>query len=186
MHHFIQTIPITTNNHINPIVEEEHSTAKDPIQTTPIILDPTIDDEQIPLGGRLSHFHQQWKEFGVSETVVDWIKNGIYIESDSSQWKNYHQRKFSQKEKAWIKREIESMLENQIIALSSSPVRNPINVVPKKGSDEYRFILDLRKINNGINTDTFKMESIQKVMKFIRRGMWACKLDLKKVIFKFP
>ena len=122
----------------------------------------------------------------MSETILDWITHGVPIDSNPELWKHYHQRKFSKVEKEWIRKEIQSMLTDGIIVQSPISIENPINVVPKKGSDHYRFILDLRKINDGIQADSFKMESIQKVMKFIREGMWACKIDLKKGYFHVP
>lgn len=184
----IPTIITTTTAVVTHIINKEvieSSTINKDLTETPIIT-TQINDENFPLGGRLLHFHQRWKNFPVSDLIVDWIQNGIPIDSDSDLWKNYHQRNFSKEEKAWIVKEIQSMEKDGIIVPSINPVINPINVVPKKGSDQFRFILDLRKVNDGITSDTFKMESVQRVMKFIRKGMWACKIDLKKGYFHVP
>src|SRR3989338_2525547 len=98
------------------------------------------------------------------------------------------QRKnFSPKETSWMDQEIQEMMNSNVIELgNSSTVLNPINIVPKKGSDQFRFILDLRKVNLGIKDSSFKMDNIQKCLKFVQKGMWATKIDLKKGYFHVP
>lgn len=148
---------------------------------TPLTL---IND--IPLGGRLLHFHQKWKDFGVSDFILKWIKYGLPISSDPSKWVNYKQRRFTASERIWIEKELLNMLQDKVISQDENVVLNPINVVPKKGSDTFRFILDLRKVNGGIDSKHFKMETLQKVSKFIRQDFWATKIDLKKGYFQIP
>src|SRR3989338_3910919 len=189
-HTFKANNPAITTITTKPIIITKDSPTIIQVETPIVVaVTPTttqINDATFPLGGRLSKFHNQWKEFGVSALILDWIQHGVPIESDSDHWKNYHQRKFSMIEKNWIQKEIGSMLKEGVIVHSQDVITNPINVVPKKGTDQFRFILDLRKVNDGISVDPFRMESVQKIMKFLRKGMWACKIDLKKGYFHVP
>ncbi|KAG2393997.1 hypothetical protein C9374_003761 [Naegleria lovaniensis] len=67
----------------------------------------------------------------------------------------------------------------------STTILNAVHLVPKK-SGEYRQITDLRKVNLGVETDHFKMETLEAVAKFLKKGFWATKIDLAEGYFHIP
>ena len=103
-------------------------------------------------------------------------------------WKDYGNNTIhGQREKQWFSQELEKMEKAQVIRKGNSDtVINPIHLVPKKGPSQFRQILDLRKINGGSQPDRFKMETLQSVLKFLRKGMYATKIDLAQGYFHIP
>ncbi|KAF0980761.1 hypothetical protein FDP41_013244 [Naegleria fowleri] len=65
-------------------------------------------------------------------------------------------------------------------------VLNPIHLVTKKGLDLFRLILDLRKMNLGIDLESFKMETLLNTIKILKPGTWATKIDLSKGYYHIP
>ena len=57
--------------------------------------------------------------------------------------------------------------------------------VPKDGG-KWRPIIDLSDLNKRLKKRSFKMEDLKSVVKLIRPGMWAVKLDLKDAYFHVP
>ena len=57
--------------------------------------------------------------------------------------------------------------------------------VPKDGN-KWRPIIDLSDLNKKLKKRSFKMEDLKSVVKLIRPGMWAVKLDLKDAYFHVP
>ena len=161
---------------------------EDPIPITiPTQINDYLQSEEEVYGGRLKLFALRWREFGASDYILDWITNGVPIDSNPLKWREFHQRKFTSKEWEWLSKEIANMIRLKVIQKGSHlSVINPINTVPKKGPDLFRFILDLRMINLGIESEHFKMETLARCLKFLKKGMWACKIDLKKGYFHVP
>ena len=67
--------PTTTTITTKPIIITEDSPTIIQMETPIVVaVTPTttqINDATFPLGGRLSKFHNQWKEFGVSALILD-------------------------------------------------------------------------------------------------------------------
>ena len=137
-------------------------------------------------GGRLQQFWKKWQIF--PKTVAEWIREGIPIHSEKEKWIDIPLRShFSEKEDSWLKSEISDLLKTNIIEIGNKDtVINPIHVVPKKGKDQFRLILDLRSINAGINNDSFKMDHIHKTLKFLSKDMLGIKIDLMKGYHHVP
>jgi hypothetical protein len=53
-------------------------------------------------------------------------------------------------------------------------------------SQKHRLITDCRKVNRFLQAPHFKMDHWGQIFPFVRRGMWACKVDLKHAYFHLP
>jgi hypothetical protein len=53
-------------------------------------------------------------------------------------------------------------------------------------SQKHRLITDCRKVNRLLQAPHFKMDHWGQNFPFVRRGMWACKVDLKHAYFHLP
>ena len=47
------------------------------------------------------------------------------------------------------------------------------------GEEENRLILNLRKMNMWVRTEHFTLPTLGRVLPYLRRGQWACVIDLK-------
>ena len=57
---------------------------------------------------------------------------------------------------------------------------------PEGNSVKHRLIADCRKINVFFHSPHFKMEHWGQIFPFVRKGMWAAKIDLKHAYFHLP
>ena len=88
-----------------------------------------------------------------------------------------------------ISQEVSNMLEKKaIVEVSSLPETthfSQIFVVPKKDGG-FRPIINLRKLNNHVPYEHFKMESLKDVKDLIQPGDFMAKIDLKDAFFHVP
>lgn len=156
-----------------------------PITTREAIATTREDDF---FGGRLQQYWERWETWNAAPNIVEALREGFRIESDSSMWEEFGSNTIRKPEQiAWFTEQLTKMLEKKIVAEGSSQSQiNPLHLVPKKGPDLFRQILDLRKINLGSTPEKFKMETLESVLKFLRSGFWATKVDLAQGYFHIP
>lgn len=63
-----------------------------------------------------------------------------------------------------VDKQVKTMLDQQIVSPSSSRYRSPIFLVPKRNPNEWRLVVDFRKLNEAIVDEKFYMPSIAEVM----------------------
>ena len=56
----------------------------------------------------------------------------------------------------------------------------------EKRDGSYRMILNLKQLNNHIEYEHFKMESLQSVLNIIRRNCLMDRVDLKDIFYAMP
>ena len=107
--------------------------------------------------------------------------------------KPYQHRKppqiaFTKKEKECMQAEIQSMLDKQAF----SEIRgNPqgfffqMFLVPKKNGRQ-RPVITLKRLNQSVKTEHFKMEGIHMLKNLLRAGDWMANIDLKDAYFMVP
>jgi hypothetical protein len=84
--------------------------------------------------------------------------------------------------------EIQSMLQKQAISLveeSSKSFYSQMFLVPKKDSRQ-RPVINLKKLNQSVKTEHFKMEGIHMLKDLPRAGDWMAKIDLNDASFMIP
>lgn len=85
-------------------------------------------------------------------------------------------------------KQIQEMLAQGVIELSTSAISVPINLTPKPNSSELRFCLDCRQVNTLIRRENFPMAGISEFtawMEFVQPEFFV-KLDLKAMYFQLP
>lgn len=90
--------------------------------------------------------------------------------------------KYAQCEKIEIMKQIDKLLEQDIIKNSHSPWSAPVWLVPKKmdasGESKWRMVVDFRKLNEKTVKDKYPMPAINDVLDKIGRAKYFSALDL--------
>ena len=84
--------------------------------------------------------------------------------------------------------EIQSMLDKCAISESeedSESFFSQMFLVPKKNGRQ-RPVINLKRLNQSVKTEHFKMEGIHMLKDLLRAGDWMAKIDLKDVYFMIP
>ena len=143
----------------------------------------------LPLVGRVKNFLTNWHCITQDEWVLNKV-NGYRIEFPR---KPYQHRKppqlaFTEKEEECMQAEIQSMLEKQAISLveeSSESFFSQMFLVPKKDGRQ-RPVINLKRLNQSVKTEHFKIEGIHMLKDLLRAGDWMAKIDLKDAYFMIP
>lgn len=100
--------------------------------------------------------------------------------------KNYRYP-FSQKDE--ISKQINNMIENNVIEPSISSYNSPIILVPKKslnGEKKYRLCIDFRQLNKKLIPDKFPLPRIDEILDNLGRTIYFSKLDLFSGFWQVP
>ncbi|GFO34192.1 Pol polyprotein [Plakobranchus ocellatus] len=84
--------------------------------------------------------------------------------------------------KAAIQKELNSMLEQDIIRPSTSPYCSPITVV-NKPDGSIRLCIDFRKLNSITEFDNEPIPQLEEIMTRVHRAKYFSKLDMTKGYF---
>ena len=88
---------------------------------------------------------------------------------------------------ASLKEEIQSLLEKGAISQcrENTGFFSTIFLVPKK-NDQMRPVINLKRLNQWVESPHFKLEGIPTLRDLIRQGDWMVKVDLKDAYFTIP
>jgi len=132
-------------------------------------------------GGRVSECAHIWETKTSNPVVHDWLRDGIRLPF-SSVPPNFHNvnRKFTLKERCFIRQEIKSLLQSGCIVKCDTKPHcvSGLSVVPKK-SNQLRLILDLRNVNAHCNAPKFTYSDINSVVEIVRPEDRLVTLDIK-------
>lgn len=82
-----------------------------------------------------------------------------------------------------VEKQIDELLENNIIRKSRSPYNSPAWIVPKKedhpGEKKYRIVIDYRKLNKETIADKYPIPEINKVLANMGGNKYFSLIDLK-------
>ena len=93
--------------------------------------------------------------------------------------------RYSQVENQIIDREVDKMLEYNIIQESESPWCSPVVLVRKKNG-KIRFCVDYRKLNQVTKKDSFPMPRIDDTLDWLEKAKWVTTLDLTAGYWQIP
>lgn len=149
------------------------STNNGPIQSD----NANLDDEQKALVQKLIDnnkdlFAANYKDLGCCNIAKFSIKTTTDIPIARPPYRK------SIKENQFIDKEIEMMLEANIIRPSTSEWSSPIHLVPKPGGD-MRFCLDIRPLNEVTVTEQFPIPRMDDILDRMGKSRWFTILDLK-------
>lgn len=87
-------------------------------------------------------------------------------------------------QKTEIKKQIQEMIDSDIIEESTSEWSSPLLIVPKKldasGERKWRIVLDYRKLNECIQDDKFPLPNITEILDSLSGAMYFSHLDLNQ------
>ena len=142
----------------------------------------------IPVGGRLTHFLQEWEQITQDQWVLSIIKDGYKLEFlQKPPFQGIKKTVVSTKNLDILNLEINSLLEKG--AIEKVPVKERMTgfystlfLVPKKNG-QMRPVINLKPLNQYLRKQHFKMDTISKVLNLVKQGDWAISLDLKDAYF---
>ena len=146
----------------------------------------------VPVGGRISKFVNFWKKNVTDNWVVSIVEKGYSLEFKSiPPVSKVRQTKISSPQQLEVlKSEVSDLLIKDAIeplapAQMGGGFYSTFFVVPKKSGD-LRPILNLRPLNDHLQKKSFKMETLQKVIKAVKPKDWLVALDLKDAYLHIP
>jgi hypothetical protein len=86
---------------------------------------------------------------------------------------------------AEVNKEIDRMLENNVISPSDSPWSSPILLV-KKSSGEYRLCFDGRRLNAVTKRDSYPLPRVDRILSMLRGAKYISSIDLKNAFWQIP
>ncbi|KAM9974231.1 hypothetical protein ACTFIR_003947 [Dictyostelium discoideum] len=142
----------------------------------------------LPVGGRLFHHKQVWKELGLPnfcQEVVNGLK--IHLLPNFKPMPNSIPFSIPEGPKSdCITKEVQDLLLDDAIEqvlpnrYSKRVFYSNVFTVPKPGTTLHRPVLDLKRLNTYINNQSFKMEGIKNLPSMVKQGYYMVKLDIKK------
>ncbi|KAN0045612.1 hypothetical protein ACTA71_005990 [Dictyostelium dimigraforme] len=142
----------------------------------------------LPVGGRLFHHKQVWKELGLPnfcQEVVNGLK--IHLLPNFKPILNPTPISIPEGPKSdCITKEVQDLLLDDAIEqvlpnrYSKLVFYSNVFTVPKPGTTLLRPVLDLKRLNSYIVNQSFKMEGIKNLPSMLKKGYYIVKLDIKK------
>ena len=143
----------------------------------------------LPLAGRVQHFLSNWQAITQDVWVLGAIQGyGIEFLQIPYQQRKPPQLAFTQEEEECMLAEIQNMLDKQAISsMEEGPegFYSQMFLVPKKDGRQ-RPVINLKRLNQSVKTEHFKMEGIHMLKDLLRAGDWMAKIDLKDAYFMIP
>ncbi|KAL0880701.1 hypothetical protein ABMA27_001917 [Loxostege sticticalis] len=192
--------PITLKSDLNLKLSPLHSSdfperSSVPINHINVSMDCHKRTEEVLKQLRVSHLNHEEKELlfqlcseysdifhlpGESLTYTNALKHEIKTTTDVPiHVKSY---RFPEIHKAEVRKQINKMLEQNIIEPSDSPWSSPIWVVPKKldasNTQKWRVVIDYRKLNDITIGDTYPIPQITEILDQLGSSSYFSTLDL--------
>ena len=166
-----------------PPVEEPQ-----PLRNTEVQSPLPLPLPNIPVGGRLAHFAQNWAKITDNEWVLSLIRKGYRI--------SFQELPILSPDPVFFQQPLSQQLEEEVASLlSKGAVEEIIPECPQyysriflvlKKNGKLRLIIDLSVLNHFVYTQTFKMETQRKVKDTIQLNDWAFSLDLTDAYLHIP
>lgn len=84
-----------------------------------------------------------------------------------------------------LNKELDSMLELDVVEPSHSSWSSPVLLVKKK-SGEYRFCFDGRRLNSVTKTDAYPLPRVDSILSMLRDAKYMSSIDLRKAFWQIP
>ena len=147
----------------------------------------------LPVGGRLSHFLDQWALITSDKWVLSILRRGLelqFLEQPplSPVPINLSVTKDSQKNQL-LQDEVNILIQKGVLEEVNPPFHlgfySRLFLVPKKNG-KMRPVLDLSVLNQYLVVPHFKMETNRSIRSTIHLGTWTTSLDLMDAYFHIP
>ena len=150
---------------------------------------PSLAQKHLPLAGRIAHFIRNWEVVTSDAWVLNAVK-GYELDLSATPYQCLRPKEltFGEDELATLDMEIAKMKQKGAICLAdktNTGFYSQLFVVPKKDGG-HRPIINLKKLNQFVKPQHFKMESINMLKDILKRGDYMTKVDLKDAYFMVP
>ena len=138
-------------------------------------------------GGRLSKHVDQWKALTTDPFILDMI-TGLKIDFFEKPNGCDRPNIMNKNEEELIEEEISKLIGMKVISESihePGEIISPIFTRPKSDGS-LRIILNLKKMNESVEKEHFKMESIETVLSMIKKDCYMASIDLKHAYYSLP
>ena len=153
-------------------------------------LDPP-NNEDVPVGARLSHFAPAWAHlFGQDSRPARTVREGVGLHFKSRPSLTRHPVVFATHSSLdGLKRAASLLEQKKVIApvrdRSSLGFYSRLFLVPKRTGED-RPVIDLSPLNRQLDVPSFKMETQASVREAIRPGEWVTTIDIKDAYLHVP
>ena len=157
-------------------------------EVQPFLL-PFLPCPDIPVGGRLAHFVEQWEELTDNKWVLSIVQNGFKIPFSSVLPLSVVPIYLSQSSSPLLREEITELLKKQAVERVLNPgtsgFYSRLFLVPKKNR-KLCPVIDLSLLNRYITKQHFKLETIKSVRQSIMANDWPVSIDLTDAYLHVP
>ena len=171
---------------ISSPLSKPHLPQNSEVETFPL---PVLPRPDIPVGGRLAHFVEQWEELTDNKWVLSIVRNGFKIPFKSVPPLSVVPINLSQSSSPLLQEEIAELLKKQAVERVQNPGTHGfcsrLFLVPKKNG-KLRPAIDFSLLNHYIHKQHFKMERVKSVRQSIVYNDWAISIDLKDAYLHVP
>ena len=146
---------------------------------------------QIPVGGRLKHFIQEWESITDDQWVLKTLQEGLKLEfQETPHLTGIKHTSVNARNIPIILAEVEDLIEkNAIEIVPQAEIHqgfySTLFLVPKKTGD-LRPVINLKPLNQYLRKQHFKMDTLTKVLNLVKPQDWALSLDLKDAYLHIP
>ena len=159
-----------------------------PVRNTEVQAPLPLPIPNIPVGGRLAHFAQNWAKITDDKWVLSLVRKGYRIPFLERPILSPDPVFFQQPLSQHLEEEVASLLSKgavEEIILECPGYYSRIFLVPKKNG-KLRLIIDLSVLHHFVHTQIFKMETQRKVKDAVQLNDWALSLDLTDAYLHIP
>lgn len=145
-----------------------------------------LGDQVIQHAGRIRHFYSQWRRITKDNTILSWVKDYcIPFSEPIQQPAPLVTRPHNIEEDRHFCQEIQRLLSLGVIrqCLPSEGQFVSKIFLRDKPNGEKRLILNLKPLNQFIQTSHFKLEDLRSAVKLILKDCYMCTIDLKDAYF---
>ena len=146
-----------------------------------------------PVGSRLHEFWEKWAALGVNPKVISVLREGYILPFRT---RPYLTRKptvtscyVDPHRNSYLLEALHQLLDKKAVEVVQNPQSlgfyNRLFLVPKP-NNRWRPILDLSKLNNYLQTQSFKMETPETIRTPLQTGEWVTSIDFKDAYFHIP
>ena len=139
--------------------------------------------------GNISKFYSKWLELTSDPEVLNTVK-GQSIEFTSTPYQDQvpAQKKFSAEESNIIQCEINKLLQKEVVKLTSHEPGQFISTIflRPKPDGTHRMILNLKKLNESVKYEHFKMDTLWTVIRMRKHNCYMASFDSKDAYYSVP
>ena len=139
--------------------------------------------------GNISNYYSKWMELTSDPEVLHTVK-GQLIEFTTAPYQHQApaEKKFSAGESNIIQCEINKLLQKEVIQSTSYEPGQFISTIflRPKPDGTHRMILNLKKLNESVQYEHFKMDTLWTVIRMMKQNCYMASIDIKDAYYSVP